>query len=327
VAKKQSAKRAFDWRTYSKPVRALTPLQEEAFAAGVLAPILAWAGQDPRTRLEIRARSAALYHRGVSLGRIGGEGPFEADLEPVLEAEGGRTTLDDDSSVATLLSQLTGVRTAVDDAMDAGEEPRNHRSFASALAAGNRGVDPDTDGLVVVDLEHALGRRKFDLVALLRSDGVSGPGGFATPDLAFVDVRVPGQSLTGPGGLSAVADDLADYAKALSGEHLRRSGAEIADLVAQKVRLGLLPATLDVRSVAEGIPHFVVVFAPRDVDGPGDNEAIVDLHDRLSSRHFPTHRLHFLHVTSAPEDGDGLAAGADDLMDYRTFKAYRRTAR
>ncbi len=324
MTKKQRPKRAFDWRTHSRPARLLTPAQEAAFAGGFLAPVLAWATVDPRTRFEVRARSAALYHRGVSLCRVGGDAPFEAELESTDATPSYQVSLMNDEAVVDLVRRLDELRGKVDDLLDSGEQSRNHRSYSAALATGNAGGDLTRDALVAVDLEYALGRRRFDLVALMRSDGVTGPGGFASPDLAFVDVRVPGQTLRGAAGLSALADDLADFAKALCGEHVRRSCTEVQGLLAQKIRLGLLPEELGVRSIAGGMPHLVVVFAEREVDGPGDDEAIVELHDRLASRHYPTMRLHFAHVVLASEDGEGLAVSQSDLMDYRSFKAYRR---
>lgn len=327
MAKKQSSKRAFDWRTYSKPVRLLTQTQETEFRTGMLRPLLDWADGDPRSRFEIRARSAGLYHRGVSLARIGGDGPFTAEIEIAEAAQPERVALPDDASVAALVERLQETRWAIDVAAQKGTAERNRRSYAHAIASGNAGGDLDSDAMVVVDADYALGRRKLDLVAIMRSEGVTGPGGFANPDLAFIDVRVPGQSLTGPAGLAAVADDLADFGKALSGEHVLRAAAEITDLVAQKVRLGLLPAELDVRSVMDTLPHLIVAFAEADPTPTVNDPAIVELQERLAARHYPTHRLHFLHFTTVPEDGDGLAVEEGDAMDYREFKSYRYAGR
>lgn len=319
MAKKQKTKREFDWRTYSKPARLLTEAQERAFQDGMLAPVLEWTTSDPLSRFEIRARSASLYHRGVSVVRILSESPFIAEFEPVEGAAPERLEITDDASVAGLIERLDTARTR----LDAAPETRNRRSYAHAIARGNSGDDLAADAMVIVDSDYSLGRRKLDLVALLRSEGVSGPGGFASPDLTFIDVRVPGQSLTGPGGLSATADDLADFGKALSGEHVRRAAFEIAELANQKVRLGLLPAELEVRSVSESLPHFMVAFAESDPTPPANDATIIELHERLASRHYPTHRLGFVHFTQVPEDGDGLTLEPGDAMDYREFKAYR----
>lgn len=327
MAKKQTTKRAFDWRTYSKPTRLLSSSQEEAFASGLLAPILEWTVSDPRSRFEIRSRSASLYHRGVNLGRVTGEGPFSTELVTAEGEAPERVELMDAQGVSALLERLGAVRATIDAAADAPGAARNHRSYAASIACANKGTDLAADALIVVDAEHALGRRRLDLVALLRSEGVSGPGGFANPDLVFIDVRVPGQSLTGQIGLEAIADDLADFGKALSGEHRRRTAAEITELVAQKVRLGLLPAELEVRMVAETLPHLLVAFAAADPTPTANDAAIIGLHERLSSRHYPTHRLWFAHFTEVPEDGDGLTLEEGDAMDYRAFKAYRYQGR
>lgn len=323
MAKKASAKRAFDWRTYSKPARLLSVAQEDAFTSGILAPVLAWVAEDPRSRFEIRARAAGLYHRGVSLARVMGEEPFVAELEPAEGAAPERLPLESDSDVTHLLDRLAAAREAVDDALDSDEAPRHRRSYSLAIAEGNSGIDLFEDEIVVVDAEYALGRRKVDLVALVRTEGVTGPGAFANPTLAFIDVRVPGQSLTGGNGLASVAADVAEYCKALSGEHLERTAEEIDMLVAQKVRLGLLPDDLEVRSVESTLPKLIVAFAERDPREPANDAAIVELHEKLAARHYPTELLRFLDFVEVPEDGEGLALGAGDAMTYREFKAYR----
>ncbi|MDZ4168141.1 MAG: hypothetical protein U1E26_00605 [Coriobacteriia bacterium] len=325
MAKKTSAKRAFDWRTYSKPARHLTDAQEEAFVSGRLAGILQWTHEDPRTRFEIRARQAGLYHRGVSLARIGGEGPFSVEIDGTDGTVADRHEVAGDQDVLRLIERLSSESARVDAAIGGGSETRHRRSFAAAIAAGNCGSDLASDGLIALDTDYALGRRKLDLAVVLRSEGVAGPGGFANPELAFIDVRVPGQTLTGQGGLAPLAEDFADYAKALSGEHVRRSCEELAALAAQKVRLGLLPGDLDLRSISEGLPHLVIAFAERDPSAQESTAPLVEIHERLSARHYPTTRLHFVHFTLVPESGDGLAVGEDDLMDYRAFKAYRAT--
>lgn len=327
MAKKAQTKRAFDWRTYSKPARLLTSAQEEAFGGGMLAPLLEWAAADARTRVEIRSRQAAFYHRGVSLARVQGDGPHLAEFEAAAGSAPERVEIASAEDVAELERRLEHTRSECDRSLDSGDTARNHRGFASAIAQGNRGDDLWADALIVADADYSLGRRKLDLVALLRTEGVTGPGGFANPDLAFIDVRVPGQSLTGPAGLAAVADDLADFCKALSGDHLRHTEAEIGELVAQKVRLGLLPAELEVRGISQGMPHLIIAFAESDPRPPACDAAIVELHDRLAARHFPTHRLRFLHFTQVPEDGDGLALEPGDAAGYREFKAYRYEGR
>ena len=323
MAKKQSPKRAFDWRTYSKPARGLSEVQEESFGHGLLAPFIEWVGRDPRRRFEIRTRAAALYHRGSTVVRITGEDPPLAEFDGAPGEPAERIPLVDDGTVAHVLERAEADCGRIDVEREAGTADRNHRSYLSALAQGNRGIDLGEDGLVVVDTEYALGRRKIDLVALVRTPGVTGPGGFANPALAFVDVRSPERPLSGTNGLASTGADVAEYARAISGEHLQRTADEIVTLAAQKSRLGLLAAELDVRGVHEGLPWLVVVFAETEPSDAPAGTAIVELHERLAARHFPAERLRFLHATQASEDGDGLAVGPEDLATYREFKAYR----
>lgn len=325
MAKKQQTKRAFDWRTYSKPDRELTEAQEFAFTEGVLAPVLSLAAERPQTRFEIRARSAQLYHRGASVARITGDGPFVAEME---SGDGviARRPVETPADVAALVESLRERFAALDAAAVSGA-PRSKRDYAASIATGNSGDDLFADDIVVVDLDYSAGKRRFDLMAVVRTEGVTGPGGFSNPMLAFIDLRTPGQSLTGNNGLSAVAADLAEFAKALGGDHLERTRLEIADLVAQKVRLGLLPEELDVRALDDRMPRFIVAFAEYGIESAEHDAAIVELHDRLAARHFPTERLAFVDFTVVPDDGDGIALSAEHVMSYREFKAYRTAGR
>ena len=332
MAKKKggSTKRAFDWRTYSKPMRLLSDDQESAFAeGGMLAPLLAWTLSDPLTRFEIRARKAGFYHRGVSLARISGEPPrLTAEVALPTGAAAEQLALETPDAVAELVASLEARRASIDAEFSSGTQSRNHRSYATAFARGNAGGDLFADEIVILDSEHAVGKRKIDLVGLLRTEGVTGPGGFSSPSLVFVDVRSPERPATGNNGPAAVASDLADFAKALAGEHRNRTGAEMLRLAAQKVRLGLAPEELEVRSVREGMPWLVVAFCEIDPTDRANDLAIHQLHDRLAAKHFPVEqRLRFAHLTSAPEDGEGLTVGAGDLMTYREFKTYRTANR
>ncbi len=325
MAKKQQ-KRQFDWRTYSKPERILSPAQEDAFSAGILRPLLDLASTGPEFRFDIRARSANVYYRGASLVRVSGEGPFVAEID---NAGGGveRFEIAAAADVSAVLARIQEDRDSLDEALAAGTEQRNERAYEMAIAAGNDGADLWEDALVVIDTEYALGKRKIDLVALGRTEGVTGPGGFANPLLVFVDLRVPGQPIGGSGGLAAVAGDLAEFVKALGGEHLQRTREELTALVAQKVRLGLLPADLEVRAIDDRMPQLLVAFAEYDIAEPVHDVAIIELHEKLTARHFPTERLRFVDFTMVPPDGDGLALGPDDAMNYREFKAYRTSGR
>lgn len=308
-------KKQFDWTTHTKPARILSPAQEAAFSAGVLQPLLDAALEDPAVRFEIRARSANLYRDGVSLLRVTGDGPFIAEVD-----NGGAIVRSEiDSAEAERLAALLGIQS---------EEPAPRRAVLHALAAANAGADLFADELVIVDTEYNLGQRKLDLVGLHRSEGVTGPGGFANPVLVFGDVRCCGQTLTGNSGLAAVGADLAEFAKALSGDHLARAKSEIADLVTQKVRLGLLPADLELRGFTDELPELLVVFSEFDVADPAHDRPLIDLAEKLAARHYPAGKLLFAHYLDTPGFGEPeMALREGEVVSYRAFKAYRQAAR
>jgi hypothetical protein len=325
VAKKPP-KRQFDWKTYSRPARRLSDEQEAAFADGLLEPVLRFSTATPGASLEIRARSASIYSRGTLLVRIGGDGPFIADLEPLGDRAAEKRELSDAVDVSELVDELER-RHAELSAGDSG--PCNRRDYLQTIAAANSGT---ADGLtlgqyLVVDLEYTYGKRRYDLVALKRTEGVTGPGGFANPRLVFVDVRAGDQTLTGPAGLEAVGADLAEFAKALGGSHLDLARFEVAELVAQKVRLGLLPPELDVRAIDEGWPELLILFAEYDTLADRRHDpTIAGLHDRLVARHFPPTRLRFAEISDVSNPDEALLE-FDCAMDYRGFKDYRTRQR
>jgi len=327
---KKPQKRQFDWMTYTKPARLLTEDQEASLHDGLLTPLRLLVAETPALRLDIRARSLSLYYRGASLLRLTGE-PFVAEIEL---AEGGapeRLPLETEAQVEALLGRISLERERVDgDAASMGAAAAR-REVLQQLASANEGADLFASEYVVVDLEYTYGKRRYDLVALKRLEGVTGPGGFAHPQLAFVDVRCCGQPLGGGNGLDAVGGDLADFVKATGGTHLARAQAEIAELVAQKTRLGLLPETIELREMREGLPELLVAFVGYGDLGERSNDAaIVALHERLASRHFPTEqRLRFVDLPGADtaQSGDALLIREEDPMTYRQLKEYRTSGR
>lgn len=323
---KKAPKRQFDWKTYSRPARLLSEAQEVALAEGLLAPLLRLALADDALRLEIRARSANLYCRGTLVVRVTGESPFVAEMESDVGGAPDRLELATEADAARLLAAIAEKRTELDASYDPGGRPE--RAYLQLIADSNAGIDLFASEYVVLDMEHTYGKRRYDLVLLRRVEGVTGPGGFAHARLVFADVRTPGQALSGASGLDVVAGDLAEMSKALGGSHLERIRAEFAALAAQKVRLGLLPPELEVRELDAALPEALVVFAGTDASDTANDAAIVALHERLASRHYPTERLRFVAFPDVPETpGPALAIAEENVLDYRGFKEYRARRR
>lgn len=330
MAAKKSTKREFDWRAYSKPARLLTPEQESAFSSGILRPFLELALGDDGVSLEIRARQATLYYRGSSLVRItGAQPPFSASIDanvrlPRADRPGAEQLetwpLQTAEQVSACVEELARLRAVLDGF--AAEEPVSAREHLTSFARANR-VAPESAELIVVDIEYQYGRRRFDFVAMRRATSVGGAGAFTTPRLAIGELHTGSRQ---PGGvLTSFGADAAEFAHALSQEHLVRAKTELGDLVRQRQRLGLLPET-PFTHFAEGMPELLVAFTEPAFVTPVFDAPLSELHDRLIARRFPVELLRLAAIGAArPESDDAsLSVTEDDLLPYRAFKGMRK---
>ena len=335
MAAKKSTKREFDWRSYTKPARLLSAEQEAALSGGVLAPLLQLALTQPGLTFEIRARQAILYSHGASLVRLrGAASPFVAEIDvnlrlPKAQRASSETlethSLESDADVTALLNELASLNVSL--ARWAAEEGApSVREHLTRFASANAGSVPE-DELIVVDIEYQYGRRRFDFVGMRRAAGVGGAGAFSTPRMVVGELRSPGRPLTRNSSLAAFGSDAAEFVHALAGEHLIRAKAELADLVAQKVRLGLLPADLPFMRFTEDLPELLVVFTDPEFTEPALDAPIAELHDKLVARKFPTELLTFAATGEAAAAFGGDAEDRileDDVMSYREFRGFRK---
>lgn len=334
MAKKQSQKRKFDWTTYSRPARLLTPGQQEAFGTGMLRPLLAQALEREHLSMQIRARSAHFYFRGSSLLRVSGESPYIAEFDvshrlPKAQRSGEvleRITLESTDDVEACVRTLQELAEAIDAEWTA--EDFADRTARQAFAEANSGADLFADEYVVVDIDYTYGQRRYDFIALQRVEGVTGPGGFANCEIAFgalCHAAIPSNRTS---ALATSAGDFAEMAKAAGAMHLPLIRSEVEALVRQKVELGLLPEDLELRAVEEGLPQLLVVFAGDHVASQASDQAIIELHDKLTARHFPTEHLKLAHVpaleSASPSE---VTLHEGDAVSYRAFKAYRKSLR
>ena len=341
VAAKKSAKREFDWRTYSRPSRLLGDELEAALSTGFLAPLLGLARSSPDLSLQLRAGQATLYYRGTSLVRVragetGAVGEVDANLRLPHSQRSSAERLEslpmaDPDEVAEAMSVLDSLRVDLDH-WSANGEPAPARQRFLGFLAENSGRRPGVDELLVVDVEYPYGRRKFDFVAVRRAESVGGSGAFTTPSLVLGDLRYPGRPLRGSSRLADFGSDASELAHALSGEHLHRVREEIGALLHQKQRLGLLPVDIPFERIAEGMPDLLVVFTDPEVIEPQFDAPIAELHDKLIARRFPVEKLRFAAVGSAREnfaasDSADSALHSDDVCDYRAFKSMRKRRR
>lgn len=334
MSAKKSTKREFDWRQYSKPARLLTPAQEAELLGGFLRPLLDLALADSALSLQIRARQATLYHRGVSLVRLSGaEPPFTAQIDanlrlPRTERTGAELLetwpLADAADVAALLGEARNLCEFAD-TLAAEETAAPARDVLMRFAEANGPHVSQAAELVVVDVEYQYGRRRFDFVAMRRATGVGGLGAFTTPRLVIGELFTGDRAPSAPAGLITFGAEAAQFAHALSGEHLDRAKAELTALAAQKIRLGLLSPDLPFSHFTAGSPELLVAFTPPSFSQSSLDAPIAEMQDRAVARHFPAELIEFAAIGDARSTGGhSLAVAEDDVLPYRAFKGMRK---
>ena len=337
MAKSKSTRREFDWRGYTKPCRLLSAEQEEAFATGLLAPLLGWSRARDSARFEIRPRQAAIYDRGTMLLRIrGAEAPFVGEIDanvrlPRAERSGAERLetwpLSSANEVLAAIEELDALKALNDEHLVGEQLPE--RGALHAFASAHDGRRDREGAYVVVDTEFHYGKRRFDFVGMLHAEGVAGPAGFTTPRLVFGQFKSDARPLSGSSGLMAHAADFAEFAQALGGAHLATARAELDELVRQKLRLGLLSETIPFRHFTEDRPEYLVVFSDVDLASPDLDGPLAEMHDRLVARHCQPELLRFAGITTGgpPPTHQVPVIEADHVMSYREFKRARRQLR
>jgi len=197
------------------------------------------------------------------------------------------------------------------------------RALLHAFSDANSSADSD---LLVIDTEYQYGKRRFDFVAMKRAEGVAGPGGFTTPRLVVGQFKSAPRPLGGTSGLAVYASDFAEFARALSGTHLAKAKDELADLFAQKQRLGLASTDIPLRHLTEDDPEYLVVLAGLSVSDEALDPPLIEMHEKIVTRHYRPELLRLASVQN-PGSPDDLRLTADDVMTYREFKGYRKRLR
>ena len=330
MAKKSSTKREFDWRSYTKPARLLSDEQESALSDGILAPLVRLALVRSDLRLEIRARQAAFYCGGTLILRVRGTESFIGEIDANVRLPRAERTnaeqietwsLVTPEEVAACAAEIESLCAMTASFADANVTPE--RGVLHAFADANSTGDGD---LVVIDTEYQYGKRRFDFVAMKRAEGVAGLGGFTTPRLMVGQLKSAPRPLGGTSGLSVYAADFAEFARALGGTHLAKAKEELADLFAQKQRLGLVPADIPLRHLTEDDPEYLVVLAGFSAGDEALDPPLIEMHEKIVTRHYRPELLRLADIAD-PKDPAQLRLSAANLMTYREFKGYRKRLR
>lgn len=331
MAKKSSTKREFDWRSYTKPARLLSPEQESALLDGLLSPLLELALTRNDLRLEIRSRQAAFYCLGTLVLRVrGAEEPFVAEVDtnvrlPRAERVGPEQLetwpLSSPQEVSAVVAEVVSLCELAATFSD--PTVPSERAVLHAFADANSSADSD---LLVLDTEYQYGKRRFDFVAMKRAEGVAGPGGFTTPRLVVGQLKSAPRPLGGTSGLPAYASDFAEFARALGGTHLAKAKDELAELFAQKQRLGLASGDIPLRHLTEDDPEYLVVLAGFSAGDEALDPPLIEMHEKIVTRHYRPELLRLANAQN-PLNAEDLQLTADDMMTYREFKGYRKRLR
>lgn len=321
---KSCSKDKFDWPSYKKGLRRLAPAQEKALSSGHLRPLLDYVLDHPDVRLDIRPGKANLYFDGGNLLRL--EGGTRSPLRGVFDRgyTGGKGLesydLSDSTSVRSVIADLNNFRTAMMSWRETGKG-RTERRYGQFIARANRGRSlGDTGEFIIFDIEYSYARRCFDFLAFDRS-------GLPEPRLMLGELKCLAGALNGTSGLRDHGVDFGDFLLAENGRHIGIARAELAEMVKQKQRLGLIDHDLDFVGFANERPEFLVMFADYKVRQKQLDTPLSRLREEVTRRLGDTTLLRF---ADFPTTDDGstplMRLTRGDVMTSEGFDEYRRCA-
>jgi hypothetical protein len=266
-----TTKQQVDLNIYRKEPRLLAEQMEVALGPeGALRPVLVAVADDHQLRLDIRDRRFNVYYGGGNLMLVDGrKSPWALHFDekyfkggilqpPTLPTQ--FSAIDDANAWVQAFPSL--IR-SMDDWWT--RHPKDERTHCQAMAAANSGmVAPPSVDYLVLDLEYQWAQRRFDMVAAKRRRTEDDVTGWAEPDLAFVEVKCDYGACYGTSGLGAHAHDYRDIITASDGRSVRDIKLEYANVVAQKVRLGLFNRSLGFRRFSPAVPELLVVLVDLD---------------------------------------------------------------
>ncbi len=266
-----TTKQQVNLETYHKPPRILQKPMELALGPnGDLHPILEAVINDHRLRLDIREDRFNVYYGGGNLLLVDGrKSPWVLHFDAKYFKGGSLTAPVLPNELTSVNAPLAWVRTFPE--LIAGMEDwwkrhaRGERADCQAIAAANSASSglPKSEYLVL-DLEYQWAQRRFDLVAARRSPTSHDETGWVEPELVLVEVKSDYGACTGSSGLGDHARDFRDIALARSGRCVSDIKLEYQDMLAQKMRLGLVDVSLGFKRFSSSAPELLIVFVHID---------------------------------------------------------------
>lgn len=321
---KSCQKTEFDWGIYKKELRRLTPAQEEGLLHGHLRPLLDYVLAEPEVRFDIRPDAANIYYDGGSLLQLrnGARLPFRAVFSRGYVGEKGHH-VDVLNDLAETVRQVEGFDERRRQMWEHGGEgyKRAERRIQQFIARANDARSLHATGdYVVIDIEYANARRKFDLVLFERNE-------LPRPRLIYAELKCRSGALNGKASLQQHGIDFGEFLCAQDGYHVELSKREYAGVIEQKQRLGLLAADLGFEEFSAEPPRFLVIFADYDVCQAGLRTPLERLRGEIEKRLGGLDLLRFADLPTV-DDGTGplLRLSREQIMDSAQFDAYRERA-
>jgi hypothetical protein len=141
---------------------------------------------------------------------------------------------------------------------------------------------PPSGDYLVLDLEYQWAQRRFDMIAAKRRPTKKDATGWAEPDFVFVEVKSEYSACHGKSGLCDHARDYRDIITSSNGRHVKDIKREYENVIAQKMRLGLLDKSLGFSGFSPVVSDLLLVFVDLDPNVPqliallGDVRAVSD---------------------------------------------------
>jgi hypothetical protein len=319
---KSCPKDEFNWSSYRKGLRILSPAQENALSRGHLRPLLEYVLANPDVRLDIRPTKANIYFDGGSLLRL--EGGSRSQFRGVFDLgyAGGKGLisheLSDSSAAEKVVEGFEASRKAMRQWREAGKG-RTERRYEQHIARANDGKDTAATGdYVIVDIEYSYARRCFDFAALPKC-------GLPRPRLMLGELKCLAGALNGTSGLRDHGVDFGEFLLAEGGRHVDTSKSELSEMVKQKQRLRLLAPDLPFEGFSTEQPEFLVMFADYNVRQRQLDTPLKRLREEIESRLGDVDLLKFADFQDTDDGSTTLMRlRSDKVMTSRQFDEYRR---
>jgi hypothetical protein len=248
-------------------------MENELGSGGMLNPVLARVTADQRLRLEIRDHRFNIYYRGGNLMCIDGRKKlwslhfdkkyFNGISMPVPDLPEQCTA----ANVRRWIEAFPDLMAGMDGWWT--RHPQGERDHCQKIATANSGMaSPPPGDYLVLDLEYEYAKCRFDMIAAKRRITPTDAAGWEEPDFVFVEVKSEYGACVGVSGLEAHASDYRRIISSGDGHPITIIKKDYQDLIAQKMRLGLLGRDLGCNRFSLAVPELLFILVDLEMKDP-----------------------------------------------------------